>query len=416
MAITKALGKIAKKVNPVSKLDAAPGSARDAWDYLKEDSIGDKIRLKDVANAHNQLEIMAQNGASDKQMGIVAQQLASKSAHSDSGLYQHVAKNSGDDIERRWIKTLKDRQKRVSGGGTAFQKAMTGADNATTAKVAQMKKDMPVHMANQKAWARDTRPDIDDGGAAETAAARQARRPPLSLEERMQKELKQQQKKTGVKLEQQGTGKAMSDEELTKSTEAQAWDADNARRALEEKRKMIAEKYDGGGVMNKVKRMKADRALDKQSKAIDQMEFDEWAKQDKNFDPTKEDGGLNKAQQYMQHRMYDEAGDSFSKFQEYNSKLKKGGMGQDEVDNLTKKRDELLKQNGGKASLAGFRQNAMDQINKKGGRPDVSDYVYGYHMPEYVVGGSILAGGAATIMSSAQGNLSNAQLYSQQQA
>lgn len=108
-------------------------------------------------------------------------------------------------------------------------------------------------------------------------------------------------------------------------------------------------------------------------------------------------GDLNKAEQYMVNNRFNQANNAWA---QYSEALKSG---KNEV------ADSIKKQYGGASSYQGFQDYAIKGMENG---PGVSDYIWGYKMPQTIGGLGIAAGAFSAINNASTGQKSNAELYS----
>lgn len=109
-------------------------------------------------------------------------------------------------------------------------------------------------------------------------------------------------------------------------------------------------------------------------------------------------GKMNAAEEYMTKNRWDEINDDWARAQE----AKKAGN-QEEYDNI-------IGRYGGATSRRGFQDHMLGNMQKNG--PGVMDYVWGYKMPQTVVGAGLVFGLGSEIAGANNGQKSNADLYS----
>lgn len=109
-------------------------------------------------------------------------------------------------------------------------------------------------------------------------------------------------------------------------------------------------------------------------------------------------GKMNAAERYMTKNRWDEINDDWARAQE----AKKAGN-QAEY-------DSIVGRYGGATSRRGLQDFVLNKMQKEG--PGISDYVWGYKMPQTAVGASLVFGLGSEIIGANNGQKSNADLYS----
>lgn len=109
-------------------------------------------------------------------------------------------------------------------------------------------------------------------------------------------------------------------------------------------------------------------------------------------------GDLNAAQRYMIQNRHSQASDAYAAMRE----AQKAGKN-DVV-------SSIQKQYGGAKTYRDFQMHALNDMKKNG--PGVSDYIWGYKMPQFALGGALAVGTGSVIFNAKDGQKSNAQLYS----
>lgn len=109
-------------------------------------------------------------------------------------------------------------------------------------------------------------------------------------------------------------------------------------------------------------------------------------------------GKMNAAERYMTKNRWDEINDDFARMQE----AKKAGN-MDEFNSIAGKYN-------GQTTRRGLQDFVLNKMQKEG--PGISDYVWGYKMPQTVVGAGLIFGLGSEIVGANNGQKSNAELYS----
>lgn len=109
-------------------------------------------------------------------------------------------------------------------------------------------------------------------------------------------------------------------------------------------------------------------------------------------------GKMNAAEEYMTKNRWDEINDDWARAQE----AKKAGN--------TEEYNSIIDRYGGATSRRGFQDHMLGNMQKSG--PGVMDYVWGYKMPQTVVGAGLIFGLGSEIVGANNGQKSNAELYS----
>ena len=147
-----------------------------------------------------------------------------------------------------------------------------------------------------------------------------------------------------------------------------------------------------GGSGNSIQQKLAERR-----KILEEFKNDHGYSQQEFSHFYKGSGDLNAAEKYMVKNRYNQANSAWANYQEA---IKAG------------KADEaaaIRKQYGNAENLGGFQRHAAKGMESG---PSISDYAWGYKIPQATLGGGIGVGAFAAVMNASTGQKSNAELYS----
>ncbi len=152
-----------------------------------------------------------------------------------------------------------------------------------------------------------------------------------------------------------------------------------------------AKKASGGGG-NSIQQKLAER-----QRILEEFKNDHGYSQQEFSHFYKGSGDLNAAEKYMVKNRYNQANSAWANYQE----AVKAGK--------TDEAAAIRKQYGNAENLGGFQRHAAKGMESG---PSISDYAWGYKIPQATLGGGIGVGAFAAVMNASTGQKSNAELYS----